>query len=602
MSSPGKAPPAERYKERLAHWEIEHRRARGRHTAWAWARVAALVGFIVAAYESCGDRGAPVAFVYLAVGAFVILAILVGRAARGIERAAAAEEYFARGLARLRHEPPPDVPTGTACEPGEHPYAADLDLFGPQSLFSMLCQARTSSGQERLANWLLEGAGKEEVLGRQEAVTELRERLDLREALWQAAGTVGREVHPQSLAVWLDSPTADIPAGQRIAAAAVAVVGLAGAVALLFGLVPPAVLAFVIVFWFARRFREVVATIAAAAQHRVDELKAVGALTRVIEAQDFRCPRLKRLKEDLGSEGKPASRRIGELEGLVGWFESRRNPFFALVTAPILLTTQLGLAIEVWRHRHGRAAAKWLGTIGEIEALVSLATFSFENPALPFPEILDEAAGARLEGEALAHPLLPAASRVANDVRLGGGLHLLLVTGSNMSGKSTLLRTVGANVVLALAGAPVVAKRLRLSRLRMGASLRTSDSLQAGVSRFFAEIKRLREVVAMSETDDHTLFLLDEVLHGTNSQDRLAGATAIARTLVERGAIGLLTTHDLSLASIVAGLGARAQNVHFRDDIDHQQDGKLHFDYTLRPGVVERGNALALMRLVGLPV
>jgi DNA mismatch repair ATPase MutS len=261
--------------------------------------------------------------------------------------------------------------------------------------------------------------------------------------------------------------------------------------------------------------------------------------------------------------------------------------------------TQLAFAIERWRAHHGAAAAGWLEALGELETLASLATYAFEHPDQPFPEIVPDEQGPLYDGVNVSHPLLPADTRVGNDVRLDPQTRLWLVTGSNMSGKSTLLRTVGTSTVLALAGAPVPATRLRLSHLRVGASLRTVDSLQAGVSRFFAEIKRLREVVALAESSPLTLFLLDEILHGTNSQDRFAGAAAITRTLVARQAIGLVTTHDLTLAKIVDELAPAAINVHFEDVITHDE---LHFDYRLRPGVVSRGNALALMKLVGLPV
>jgi DNA mismatch repair ATPase MutS len=289
------------------------------------------------------------------------------------------------------------------------------------------------------------------------------------------------------------------------------------------------------------------------------------------------------------------------------------------------VVTQLAFAIERWRAHHGGAAAGWLEALGELEALASLGTYTFEHPDQPFPDIAPDEEGPLYDGVNVSHPLLPAETRVGNDVRLDPRTRLWLVTGSNMSGKSTLLRTVGASTVLALAGAPVPATRLRLSHLRVGASLRTVDSLQAGVSRFFAEIKRLREVVALAESSRLTLFLLDEILHGTNSQDRFAGAAAITRTLVARQAVGLVTTHDLTLAKIVDSLDAApspsqvasvasvpsvpsvpsvasvpvAINVHFEDVITADQ---LTFDYKLRPGVVTRGNALALMKLVGLPV
>jgi DNA mismatch repair ATPase MutS len=188
---------------------------------------------------------------------------------------------------------------------------------------------------------------------------------------------------------------------------------------------------------------------------------------------------------------------------------------------------------------------------------------------------------------------------VPNDVTLGADApHVLLVSGSNMSGKSTYLRTVGTNVVLALAGAPVRARRLALTPLHVGATLRIQDSLQAGKSRFYAEITRLKELADLAEGDLPLLFLLDEILHGTNSHDRRIGAEAIVRGLVARGAIGLVTTHDLALTELAGG-GALLANAHFEDQV---RDGEIAFDYTLRPGVVTHSNAIALMRAVGLRV
>jgi DNA mismatch repair ATPase MutS len=213
------------------------------------------------------------------------------------------------------------------------------------------------------------------------------------------------------------------------------------------------------------------------------------------------------------------------------------------------------------------------------------------------PELVE---GAPLfEGIGLTHPLMPASQAVPNSVSLGGELQLLVVSGSNMSGKSTLLRTAGINAVLAMAGAPVRAERLRMSLLAIGSTIRIQDSLQAGTSRFYAEIQRIRSIMALTEGALPVLFLLDEVLHGTNSHDRARGAEAIVRGLVDKGAIGLATTHDLALAAVATALEPRARNVHFEDRVEA---GKLIFDYRMRPGVVERSNALELMRAVGLKV
>jgi DNA mismatch repair ATPase MutS len=276
---------------------------------------------------------------------------------------------------------------------------------------------------------------------------------------------------------------------------------------------------------------------------------------------------------------------------------SRDNVAVRVIGPPLLWTTQVAFAIEAWRKKYGQSVRRWLAGVGEIEALSSFGSYSYEHPGDPFPEFAE--AGACFEGEGLGHPLLPESRSVRNDIRLSSELRVLVVSGSNMSGKSTLLRTVGVNAVLALAGAPVRARRLRLTPLTVGASIRTLDSLQGGTSRFYTEIKRLRQLVDLTKDSRPVLFLLDELLHGTNSHDRRAGAEAVIRTLVERNSIGLLTTHDLALAHIVDVLAPRAANVHFED---HLENGRITFDYLLRDGLVRKSNALELMRSVGLDV
>jgi DNA mismatch repair ATPase MutS len=237
-----------------------------------------------------------------------------------------------------------------------------------------------------------------------------------------------------------------------------------------------------------------------------------------------------------------------------------------------------------------------------MEALLSLATYSFEHPADPFPEFTGGPAS--FEAADLGHPLVPSALCVRNDVSIGGETRVLLVSGSNMSGKSTLLRAIGINVVLAMAGAPVRARHLRLTPLQVGASIRVNDSLQEGSSRFYAEITRLRQIANLADRDLGTghpplLFLLDELLQGTNSSDRRIGAEGIVRALVKRGAIGFVSTHDLALTDIGGSVEGHLKNVHFQDEF---ADGKMTFDYKLRDGIVTKSNGLELMRSIGLDV
>jgi DNA mismatch repair ATPase MutS len=274
--------------------------------------------------------------------------------------------------------------------------------------------------------------------------------------------------------------------------------------------------------------------------------------------------------------------------------------FFAPLAATVLWGTHLALALEAWRRLHGRDVREWLRISGEFEALASLSAYRYEHPDDPFPEIVDEGSRADMfEGLALGHPLIPSARMVRNDVHLGAATPLLVVSGSNMSGKSTLLRTVGVNAVLAFAGAPVRARSLRLAHLRLGATLRIQDSLQEGRSRFYAEITRVRDIANMAAGPVPVLFLLDELFHGTNSHDRVIGAAGVLRTLLARQAIGLVTTHDLAVTKVADEVSPRGLNVHFDD---HFEGEEVRFDYLMKPGPVTRSNAIALMRAVGLDV
>jgi hypothetical protein len=394
-----------------------------------------------------------------------------------------------------------------------------------------------------------------------------------------------------------------VPVRTRILAAALALVTALAAAAALFtpaGLVPlvAATLADLV---FAQRWRLYVRGILRDADRSVRELELLGELLRRIERERFAAERLAALQEALRTEGRLPSAQILRLRRLVELLDWRRNQLFAPIAPFLLWTTQLCFAIAEWRKECGPALAKWLEAIGEIEALCDLATYAYENPEDPFPEIAEiEEDGPHLEAVGLGHPLIPHDRCVRNDIALGAACALHVVSGSNMSGKSTWLRTIGTNTVLALAGAPVRARSMKLRPLAVGASLRAQDSLQEGRSRFYAEIQCLRRIMELTAGPHPVLFLLDEILAGTNSHDRRIGAEALVRQLLERRAIGLLTTHDLTLAAIVDELGsARARNVHFED---HFEGGEMRFDYQLRQGVVEKSNALELMRSVGLRV
>ncbi len=557
-----------------------------------------LIGAAIAWLSLVSGRFTP-AWIALPVAVFALLIVLHERAIRARRRADRAAELYTQGLARLEDRWIGVGFDGARFLDDDHPYAADIDLFGPGSLFELLCTARTRMGEDTLAGWLKSGAPPDMVRQRQAAVDELRPRLDLRERLALTGSEVRAALHPEPLAAWGAAPAGLTSVPARIAAALLALLSLGSLIA--WGVTdvgPVPFLALVIAGQiFALVLSRQVEPVLAAVEQPGKDLDVFTRLLAVIETEPVEAPRLRALRDALTTGGIPPSKSVARLERLLDLLDARRNMLFAPIGWILLWPVQMAFALEAWRSRTGPALGGWIAAAGEFEALCSLAGYAYEHPDDPFPKIVED--GAHFDGEGLGHPLLPVARSVRNDVHLGADLRLLLVSGSNMSGKSTLLRTLGTNTVLALAGAPVRARRLTLSPLAIGASIRIVDSLQAGSSRFYAEITHLRRIVDLGSGPRPLLYLLDEILHGTNSHDRRIGAEGVVRALLKRGAIGLVTTHDLALARIADELAPRAANVHFED---HMEQGRMSFDYRLRPGVVQKSNALELMRAVGLEV
>jgi hypothetical protein len=530
--------------------------------------------------------------------AFGVLAVIHTRRLQRFERARSAERVYLRGLDRLGGRWAGSGRDGAPFLEG-HPYARDLDLFGPASLFELLNTTRTEIGELTLADWLRAPAPLPAVRARQAAIDELRPMLDFKEdvAVLASESPVGRT---GLLAAWAGSPAVRFAPALRVALAACALITILLAIVVDRDVIAPEWL-FAWLFLevglsaiWRRQFHQVL--------HAIDtperDLGLLAGLLARIESERFMSPRLTALHQTLLTDGVVPSKRIAQLRSLVSWLDSTHNLMFAPIAYVLLLRQQLAIAIDGWHAAYGPAVAEWLRAVGEVEALAALATFAYERPEDSFPELVDE--GPLYEAAGLGHPLIAATVGVRNDVHLGaGGPRVIIVSGSNMSGKSTLLRSVGVSVVLALAGAPVTVRRLRISALVLGATLHIEDSLQAGHSRFYAEILRIRAIAEAARGPVPLLFLIDEILHGTNSHDRRIGAEGIVRALVDLGAIGLVTTHDLALTELPTMLGAAAVNMHFEDRLE---EGKMIFDYRMRPGVVEHSNALALMRAIGLDV
>jgi len=534
-------------------------------------------------------------FILLPVAAYFGLVSYSQRVYPQEQRALRAVSFYERGLARLAGKWIGAGNAGTSYADESSLYANDLDIFGAGSLFELLCTARTQAGQRILAGWLQKPADRTEILARQEAIEELRNNIDLREDLAILGREMRTSVNPDVIADWATSPIRLDSTAARVIAPILVAFSIAAFISMWFfgGPLSLLLVALLLHGGFGARYRATVREIKHEMDSHAREFTVLHATMVRLERETVSSPRLRELKGRFGT----ASLQMKSLVGYIRLLEEQRNEMVMFVAFFILWATQISFAIEGWRKRNGKEIDGWIQAVGELEALCALAGYAFEHPENPFPEIVE--GSTVLEAEDARHPLLPRSQCIPNSIQLGGELQLLVISGSNMSGKSTLLRTVGANVALAQAGAPVCAKRMKLSPLAIGATLRVQDSLHGGASRFYAEIQRLRDIMDLTEGSLPVLLLLDEILYGTNSHDRTIGAEAVIRGLVERGAIGFVTTHDLALAKVADALAPRAANAHFEDRLE---DGKMIFDYTLRPGVVQRSNALELMRAVGLKV
>jgi hypothetical protein len=597
-------PPSEQYRARLQHWRTTHQQSEKQYRTLVRARLGVGLAAVAIAALALGATLISPWWLLAPVVVFVVLAVLHSRVDETRTKSARAVAYFERAIARLNNQWIGSGNQGERFRDSKHVYADDLDLFGRGSLFEMLCTARTAAGENVLARWLLAPGKSTEVIARQASVGELRPRADLREEMALIGEDIRAAVDAKELGQWGVGVASNFFAGARIVApilACAAVVTLVLFFAHTISLRPfLAIVLCEIAFTIATR--ESVIRINVAVSTPARELHLLASLLDRLENEPFQSARLVQLKQDLAATGRTASQQIRRLTRLVEQMESAKNQFFGPIAAALLWIPQFAMAIEKWRREFGPHIGRWTAAIGEFEGLCALAGFAYERPLAVFPELLEQS-DPLFDASGLQHPMIPPELAIANDVSLGQPTRLWIVSGSNMSGKSTLMRSIGLNAVLAWAGAPVTCKRLKISPLYIGASMRANDSLVDNRSRFYAEIERLRDIVNLSREGKPTLFLLDELLSGTNSHDRRIGAEALVRGLVERGAIGLVTTHDLALAQIADKpddtLAGKAINVHFED---HLEGGEIRFDYRLRPGVVTRSNALELMRAVGLDV
>ncbi len=599
------------YAERSAELRAREARSLGRSAALSRARVVLFLGLVVtlwlASRAAGATRAALGALAAIEVVGFAALVIRHGRIKR--------EAQLLDELARLNEAGPAraerrwgELPTDRiAPAPPDHPYAVDLDLTGPGSLARLLPPLSPALGQPMLRDWLLRPASPEEVRVRQEAVRELVEMRDLRDLLAVHASRSGLDGNAvRAFERWAAEPPwwSTRPAlvwTTRL----LPVVSLAAIVGAYLDLVPDALwglpVAAAVALTAAHRKR--LTSELAHASAPVGVFRAFREMVGEIAPTRFESPRLRGLRDRLAEHDGAAEDAMRSLGRLADSAELRHSGLmYAIVQSLALWDFHVLHGLERWRARFGGRVPVWFAAVAELESLAALALLAHDDPSWTFPRV-----GARepvVRGIGIGHPLIAPDVRVTNDVEIGPPGTFLFVTGSNMSGKSTLVRALGLNVVLAQAGSAVCAREMSLPWLSLQTSMRVQDSLARGVSLFMAEVARLRRIVdaAESPSDGVVMYLLDEILHGTNSAERSIAARAVLRRLIELGAIGAVTSHDLQLADSSA-LRDAAVAVHFREDVaEGPASPTMHFDYRLRPGKATTRNALKLMAQMGLPV
>jgi hypothetical protein len=577
--------------------KLEHAQSQRSHSRIFIVGFACLLLIFVAAAEV--NRAIPLIFSIAPLISFSLaLRRHVGLRAMALELAHEAD-FYERGVNRLTGAWPGKGATGQEFARKNHLYQWDLDILGRGSLFELLCTTRSDVGAERLAAYLLDPAELEEVRSRQSAVKELKDVISLREEIALLGKYGFQDCNSLVLRDWLNMPIRTVRRSTQLFLLAsgpicvtLGLLGLANAVT--WGRLAPFLVPLVI---------SQIAIVAGKSYWVRPELEKLETLTNefvvlrqgfdLMQHQHFHSSKLESLVQDV--RHRDASSKLRGLERLLSMIHQRKKDWFYFPSFLLAAGTQLVLAVEQWRAEHQEDLKSWLDAWAEFDALNALACYAYEHPTAVFPELVGGVAV--LEANRLGHPLLAEDVCVGNDVILNGTTRFYLVSGSNMAGKSTFLRAIGMNAVLASAGAPVRAARARMSVFAIGASISVADSLLEGKSKFLAEVERLKLTIALTQGKLPVLFLIDEILSGTNSRDRRIAAEAIIRSLLAGGAIGGLSTHDLTLTEIADVSGLQGLNMHM--DSTYPND-PLGFDYLLKGGVSLHSNALAIVKMIGV--
>jgi hypothetical protein len=544
---------------------------------------------------------------YIAIGsalaAFSILLLFVNRSLKISSRKRLLEELLDINISEINalKQDFGDFDGGQPNIDPEHPYTSDLDIFGDRSLFQYLNRTSIARGRECLADWLSHPAEPDIILERQRAVAELTDMLDWRQEFY-ACGRLSRETEQDydALITWLS--TRPMMLGSRFYRSLLVLLPVLtlSSLALVSWLIPwniPVTFILIqlgLVGWNLRRINHHHNQVS----RKYELLVKYADLIRIAEGEKFESARLQALQEELRSDGKSVGQKLRSLARIVVDFDRRLNMIMGGVLNGLLLwDLQCILRLEKWKEKSARELPGWFAVLGEFEALNSLAGFRFNVPESVFP--IPDPGGAIILAASLSHPLIPPGENIPNDISIEHFGQFMLITGSNMAGKSTFLRTVGVNLVLAAAGAPVMAQNMQFRPTDIFTSMRVRDSLSSRESTFYAELKRLRKIIEIHNKGQQSLVLLDEILKGTNSRDKHFGSEMFIRQLIELNSAGLIATHDLELSILETEFPENIKNYCFEVQIDNQE---FIYDYKLRSGVCQTMNATELMKKMGISI
>ena len=602
------------YQQNIAkHQETVERLSR-KLTELSWSRVAVFVfsAFFIVVLASNGMTAAVWLLLLIGGGSFAFLMKQHNQAVYQKQHATFLIEINEQEILRQQNQLA-TFPNGRAFIQCDHPYVADLDVFGSHSLYQLLNRTTTESGGERLAGWLSEAASEAVIRERQRAVQELASKLAWRQE-FEAAGQhfTNSQSDFRKLLAWLDEPVHLLPHATKYRAVSV-ILAVLTTLALLYHMrfayasdfllnSLPLIAMVIVNVLFLKRFKYVAEEIINSTHENVKTLGGYQALIGKIEAEEFESPRLQQLQAAFRQDDFSASREINSLKKILeiaqlkGTESTGDNKLYPIINLLWLIDPHWIIRAERWKTRNRAYVKSWADAVGTFEALSSLAGFAYANPTYTFPEVKEGACTIRFT--ALGHPLLPPDRRVCNDFSLRSSDNIVMITGSNMAGKSTFLRTVGANLMLALAGAPCCARAGEVTVMQLFSSMRTQDNLEEGVSSFYAELKKIEQLLKLIQSGEPVFFLLDEMFKGTNSKDRHRGGFSLIKQLEELNAFGIISTHDLELAD-EAGKHALVTNYSFNSDI---REGEMTFDYHLTPGLCRDFNASELMRRSGIKI